>query len=50
MDSMPAATTTSASPVRIMRAASITAVSPDRHTLFTECAGTSQPIPAPIAA
>ena len=50
MDSMPPATTTSASPEAIIRAASITAVRPERHTLFTLCAGVPQPIPAPSAA
>src|SRR5699024_10555534 len=50
IDSMPPATTTSASPEVIIRAASITAVRPDRHTLFTLCAGVAQPIPAPSAA
>ena len=33
-----------------MRAASMTAVRPDRHTLLIEDACTSQPMPAPIAA
>ena len=50
IDSMPPATTTSASPEAIMRDASITAVRPERHTLFTLCAGVAQPIPAPSAA
>ena len=36
IDSMPAATTTVASPTAIMRAPSMIAVSPDRHTLLTD--------------
>jgi hypothetical protein len=50
IDSIPAATTTVASPSRSILLASMTAVSPDRHTLFTATACTSQPMPAPIAA
>src|SRR5690606_15390250 len=50
MDSMPPAITTSASPEAIIRAASITEVRPERHTLLTLCAGVPQPIPAPSAA
>ena len=36
----------SASPARIIRAASITAVSPERHSLLMVTVGTSQPMPA----
>ena len=49
MDSWPPATTTVASPLRIIRAASITAVSPDRQTLLMVTVGTFQPMPAPMA-
>src|SRR6478609_7391536 len=50
IDSWPPATTTSASPVRTSRAASITAVRPDRHSLLIVTVGTSQPMPARIDA
>ncbi len=50
IDSMPAATTTVASPTAIMRAPSMMAVSPDRHTLLTEEECTSHGMPAPTAA
>ena len=50
IDSMPAATTTVASPRRSMRAASMTAVSPDRQTLLIVALCTSHPMPAAIAA
>ncbi len=50
MLSWPPATMTSASPARIACAASITALSPDPHTLFTVNAGTLFGIPARIAA
>ncbi len=46
MDSWPAATMKSASPARIIRAASITAVSPERQSLLIVTVGTSQPMPA----
>ena len=49
MDSWPPATTTVASPLRIIRAASITAVRPDRQTLLMVTVGTFQPMPAPMA-
>ncbi len=39
MDSMPPATTSRASPARTACAASMTALSPDPHTLFTVSAG-----------
>ncbi len=47
---MPPATTTSASPARIACAASITALSPEPHTLLTVTAGTVAGMPARIAA
>ncbi len=50
IDSMPPATTTSASPEAIIRDASITAVRPERHTLFTLLAGVDHGMPAPSAA
>ena len=49
IDSWPPAITTSASPLRIKRAASITAVRPDKHTLLMVTEGTFQPMPAPTA-
>ncbi len=49
MDSWPPATTTVASPLRIIRAASITAVRPERQTLLMVTVGTFQPMPAPMA-
>ena len=49
MDSWPPATTTVASPLRIIRAASITAVRPERQTLLMVTVGTFQPMPAPTA-
>ena len=50
IDSMPAATTTFASPTAIMRAPSMMAVSPERQTLLTDAEGTSHGMPAPTAA
>ena len=49
IDSWPPATTTSASPLRIRRAASMMAASPDRHTLLIVTAGVFQVSPAAIA-
>ncbi|MNW04374.1 hypothetical protein D3C71_2004550 [compost metagenome] len=47
---MPAATTTVASPTASMRAPSMIAVSPERHTLLTEPEWTCHGMPAPTAA
>jgi hypothetical protein len=50
IDSMPPATTTSASPDRMRRAARLIALSEEAHTLFTESDGTLEGIPARSAA
>ena len=50
MLSMPPATTISASPARIIESASITAFSPEPHTLLMVVALTETGHPAPIAA
>ena len=50
IDSIPAATTTVASPVRIIRAPSMMAVRPERHTLLMEPEWTFHGRPAPTAA
>src|SRR5579875_3743244 len=47
---MPPATTTSAAPAAIMRSATCTAASPDRHALLSDVAGTSKGTPAATAA
>ncbi len=48
IDSWPPATTTSASPERMSRAASMIAASPERQTLLMVTVGTCQPSPAAI--
>ena len=50
MDSWPPATTISASPARIIRAALVMATSPERQTLLTVSAGTLSGMPAVTAA
>ena len=50
MDSMPPATTTSASPVRISWSARNTEWMPERHTALTVTAGTSMGTPPLTAA
>jgi hypothetical protein len=50
IDSCPPATMTSASPARMVRAASMMATRPDRHTLLTVMAGVDIGMPAATAA